>query len=151
MLRYFFAIMVLMLSLHDVMAQDIAGMCHKRKLLKGQWQLVKTINNVAPHTIAKEEYDAVVTFKCLHRYQEEVKYEGYHWIIKGKWKVYRHKADLELTKLEYVSGAPPGAQTQDIHFTLYQLDKTQWGGNTETKAEKVKMEYQRLPVTRSKK
>jgi hypothetical protein len=143
--RYLIAVILFVISLHGAMAQDIAAMKHKRKLLKGQWQLVKTVNNGTPHDIGKEEYDAVITFKCFHKYQEEVIYEGYHWLIKGRWKVYRKRADLELTKLQYVYGAAPGAQTQDIHFSLYQLDKTRWGGDTQTTAEKIKMEYQRIP------
>lgn len=145
MLRYFIAAILFAVSLQGAVAQDIATMKHKKKLLKGQWQLVKTVNNGSPHDIGKEEYDAVVTFKCCHKYQEEVTYEGYHWLIKGKWKVYRKKADLVLTKLHYIYGAAPGAQTQDIHFSLYQLGKTRWGGDTQTKTEKIRMEYQRIP------
>ena len=142
--RYLLIAAVLILCLNNAMAQDPAQIHHKRKLLKGQWQLVKTYNNGVPHSIAKDEYDAVITFKSCHKYTEEVKYEGYHWIIRGRWKVYRHKDALELTKPEYISGTPPGAVPQDIHFTLYQLDKGHWGGNTVTKAEKVKMEYERI-------
>ncbi|MCW3128374.1 MAG: hypothetical protein JWO03_4032 [Bacteroidetes bacterium] len=145
MLRYFFAVMVMIFCIRDAEAQDVAGIRHKKKLLKGRWQLVKTVNNGTPHAIAKDEYDAVITFKCFHNYQEEVTYEGYHWIIKGKWKVYRKKADLELMQTEYISGAPPDARIQTIRFSLYQLDKIRWGGDTETKTEKIKMEYERLP------
>ncbi len=125
-------------------AQDISKIHHKRKLLKGQWQLVKTVNSGIPHAVAKNDYDAVITFRAFHKYSEEVKYEGYHWIIKGKWKAYRKTDALELTKREYLSGSL-GDHPQDISFHLYLLDKKNWGGSTVAKGNDVKMEYNRIP------
>lgn len=142
------SMLLLLVCAECVGAQDVVHTKHKKCLLRGQWQLVRTVNNGTPHIITKDEYDGVITLRSFHRYQEEVIYEGYHWIIKGRWRAYRRRADLEFTRLEYVSGAPPGGVLHDIHFSLYQLDRQHWAGNTETKEEKIQMEYEKMPRVR---
>ncbi len=142
------SLLLLLICAESLCAQDVAHTKHKKCLLRGQWQLVRTVNNGTPHIITKDEYDGVITLRCFHRYQEEVIYEGYHWIIKGRWRAYRRKADLEFTRLEYVSGAPPGGVLHDIHFSLYRLDRQHWAGHTETKEEKIQMEYEKIPRVR---
>ncbi len=142
------SLLLLLVCAESVSAQDVAHIKHKKRLLRGQWQLVRTVNNGTPHIITKDEYDGVITLRCFHRYQEEVIYEGYHWIIKGRWRAYRRKVDLEFTGLAYVLGAPPGGVLHDIHFSLYRLDAQHWAGNTETKEEKIQMEYEKIPRVR---
>jgi len=145
MYKYLLGTFVWLVSIAQVQAQDISHMPHKKKMLKGQWQLVRTYLDSTAHPVTPGEYDAVITMRPCHRYSEEVKYEGYHWIIKGSWQIRRHTTALQITRLRYLSGAPPGADLQDIHFTLYQLDLTHWSAATRTQAGPVKMEYTRLP------
>ena len=129
-----------------VSAQNsVAELKHKKCLLKGKWQLVQTFTDSALHKVVKEEYDAVVRFKPFHRYTEEVSYEGYHWLIEGKWRVYRHKATLCLTQRKYVfSNIDLKHVPEDILFELSALTKNNWTGNTTAENKPVSMFYSRI-------
>ncbi len=122
---------------------DIAHLPHKAKLLKGKWQLKRTFTEGRAHTIPKDEYDGVYVFKCFHRYMEEVQYEGYHWIIKGKWKMPKNSPTLILTKRKYVIGALEKAP-EELPFTILQLDKEQLRLKGTAKGADVEVEYNRL-------
>jgi hypothetical protein len=125
-------------------AQDVSHMRGKKRLLKGEWQLVSTFTEGKDHTIPKEEYDGVIRFRSMHRYEEEVNYESMHWIIKGKWKVYRHKATLLLSKRHYTLGEME-KNPVDIIFELVQLDKQHWTGASTANGAPVKVSYQKIP------
>ena len=122
---------------------SVAAIKHKKCLLKGKWQLVQTFTDSAVHPVPKEEYDAVVCFKPFHKYTEEVTYEGYHWLIAGKWQVFKHKATLAITKRQYVFGKL-GDVPQDILFELSALNKNNWAGNTTAENKPVSLFYSRI-------
>ncbi len=127
-----------------VSAQNsIAEIKHKKCLLKGKWQLVRTLSDSVLDSIDKEEYDHEVRLKPFHKYTEEVHYEGYHWKIEGRWQVYKHKATLALTERKYVLGNL-GDVPQDIFFELSELTKQNWTGNSTAKDKPVKMFYRRI-------
>lgn len=125
-------------------AQDASHLRGKKHLLKGEWQLVSTFSMGNEHIIAKDEYDGKIRFLPFHRYEEEVSYESMHWIIRGKWKVYRHKANLLLTKRHYTLGELE-KNPADINFELIQLDKQHWTAAGTAKGAPVKVSYQKIP------
>ncbi len=125
--------------------KPVAELKHKKCLLKGKWQLVQTFTDSALHKVVKEEYDAIVCFKPFHRYTEEVRYEGYHWMIEGRWQVYRHKATLSLTERKYgFSNLELKYVPADILFELSELTKNNWTGNTTAENKPVKLFYSRI-------
>mgnify|MGYP001548569638 CR=1 FL=1 len=137
-------IFLLLFSMYDLSAQkSIAKLKHKKCLLRGKWQLVQTYSDSALHKVEKADYDAVIHFKVFHRYAEEVHYEGNHWIIEGKWHVYRHRASLLLTNRKYKSGSL-GDSPKDIHYEILGLTKRNLIGNSTADNKPVKMFYERI-------
>lgn len=122
---------------------SIASIKHKKCILKGKWQLVRTFSNGSLHDIAKNEYDGTIRFLPLHHYIEEVNYESYHWIIKGKWHVYKQTADLNFTERTYTLGKLEDAPT-DIKLQLIQLSKTNWAAKGLAKGQPVELYYKRF-------
>jgi hypothetical protein len=143
LVKFAFALLML-LSFQYGDAQDIAHSPRKKHLLKGKWQLVSTFTEGNTHSVAKEEYDGTITFLSFHRYIEEVNYESNHWIIKGKWKVFRHKATLLLTQRRYTLNELE-KNPADITFELTRLDKEHWTGATTAKGAPVTVTYQLIP------
>ncbi len=127
--------------------QDIK---HKPKILKGEWQLVKTFTDSAFHIIDKDEYDAVIRIKSCHQFEEEVWYEGYHWIIKGQWHAKRKTDSLCFTKRTYSYGKLED-NPKDIRYVLSELTKQQWTGNSIAEGELVQLTYQRINVLSKRK
>lgn len=127
----------------------IANTKHKSKLLKGEWQLVRTYTDKAFHDIEKSEYDAVIRIKSFHRYEEEVWYEGYHWIIQGKWSSKRKTDSLCFTNRKYTYGKLE-EKPQDIRYTLSELSKEFWTGDAQAEGEKVELRYKRIVQNRKK-
>ena len=138
------SLVLILFCLHHLNAQDVSHMRGKKRLLKGEWQLMSTFTEGKDHTIPREEYDGVIRFRSMHKYEEEVNYESMHWIIKGKWKVYRNKSTLLLSKRHYTLGEME-KDPADIAFELVQLDKQQWTGAGTAKGAPVKVSYQKIP------
>ncbi|MDB5283057.1 MAG: hypothetical protein JWO06_2132 [Bacteroidota bacterium] len=135
---------LLVLAVYHVSAQtDIAAAKHKKCILRGKWQLVQTFTEGSLHTIPKADYDAVISFKPFHRYKEEVNYESYHWVIEGKWHVFKDKATLALTQRVYSLGKMEESPT-NIIFELFILDKNNWAGSSTAKGKPVKMYYSKF-------
>ncbi len=145
----FLSLLLFWLFINQANAQDIANMRGKRCLLKGKWQLVSTFSLGADHTVAKDEYDGTIQFLCCHKYVEEVNYESNHWIITGKWKIYRHKTTLLLTHRQYTLGELE-KNPADITFELIKLDKANWTASSIAKGAMVKVTYQKIPKKASK-
>jgi hypothetical protein len=127
----------------------IANTKHKSKLLKGKWQLVRTYTDKAFHDIEKSEYDAVIRIKSFHRYEEEVWYEGYHWIIQGKWSSKQKTDSLCFTKRKYIYGKLE-ERPQDIRYSLTELTKEFWTGESVAENEKVSLRYKRILAIKRK-
>lgn len=123
---------------------------HKNKLLRGQWQLVKTFTDKKFHDIDKSEYDAIIRIKCCHRFEEEVWYEGYHWIIAGKWKTKRNTDSLCFYKRQYTYGKLE-EKPNDIRYTLSEIDRKNWVGDSEAEGEKVRLFYRKIEMVKRKK
>lgn len=135
---------ILIMAAGDLSAQTpVAEIKHKQCLLKGRWQLVQTFTDSVFHKVEKTEYNAVVHFKPLHHFTEEVHYEGYHWAIEGKWHVEKHKATLSLTERKYALDKL-GDSPKDILFELSELTKSNWTGNSTAEGKPVKMFYKRV-------
>jgi hypothetical protein len=143
--RFLFIVffLFLMAPQYLVAQTDIAHIKRKAKILRGEWQLVRTYTDKAFHDIEKGEYDAVVRIKCFHRYEEEVWYEGYHWIIQGKWSSKRKTASLCFTKRTYTYGKLE-EKPQDIRYSLSELSKEFWTGESVAENEKVSLRYKRI-------
>jgi hypothetical protein len=139
----FFVSAILVLCFYYGEAQGLAHLNGKKYLLKGKWQLTSASSLGKDHAIAKDEYDGTMTFRSFHRYTEEVHYESNHWIIKGKWKTFRHSATLLLTRRLYTIGQleknPP-----DITFNLEELDKSHWLASSIARGEAVKVTYRKI-------
>lgn len=140
---YLFFAILMCFGFHTIQAQDTTHVHNKKCKLKGEWQLISTFSLGQEHTIAKDEYDGKIRFRPLHRYEEEVNYESMHWIIKGKWKVDRHKATLLLTKRHYTLGELE-KNPADIQFDLIQVDKQHWTGAGTANGAPVRVSYQKI-------
>jgi hypothetical protein len=124
---------------------DIAQIKHKPRILRGEWQLVRTYTDKSFHDIEKSEYDAVIRIKRFHHYEEEVWYEGYHWIIQGKWSSKRKRDSLCFTKRAYTYGKLE-EKPQDIRYSLSELSKEYWTGESLAEGEKVNLRYKRIAL-----
>jgi hypothetical protein len=124
--------------------KEVGLIKHKKCLLKGRWQLIQTYSLGSLHKVSKDEYDGVITFGTFHRYKEEVRYESNHWVITGKWKVYKKKATLLLTQRQYVMGQLDQNQPEDITFELINLDPKNWSAGSVANGKPVQVSYRKI-------
>ena len=116
---------------------------HPKCKLKGKWLLVNTVMENKSHPIDSAEYKGFFTFKPLHRFQEEAFYEGYHWIITGKWNVNKRNRQLTITNRKYVLGKLEDKPVNAL-YKLESLTKTNWSAYTEDKNVQVLVSYKKL-------
>ncbi|MFN8308794.1 MAG: hypothetical protein U0T73_02410 [Chitinophagales bacterium] len=129
---------------------SIAAIKHKPCKLRGSWQLVRTFSDGKLHDVEKNEYDAVIRMKCFHRFEEEVWYEGYHWIIEGKWYTRRKTDSLCFVQRVYTYGKLED-KPADIRYNLTELSREFWTGQSVAEGNRVELRYKKFKPKRKSK
>jgi hypothetical protein len=114
-----------------------------QKALAGKWRLIGTTVQGQFHEVRKNEFDAVITLRPHHKYQEEVFYESNHWIITGKWTTDFNNDTLTITSRAYIVGSN-GKTPEDIILHLLWLNTTEWAGEGTQQGQPVKLYYKKL-------